>query len=169
MQISFIFLVPAHLGRHDKGSLNGCVCCWLLDQCVFTRFALSQASTQIYRLLLRRSKLRADISIWIGFVTLLFRNGKTDDARKVYDQSLLSLDRKRRKLLSSSYSMVCCPLLMFIYTPSVLWRCWLGVRKGIRPVKNWVVGCWRDYLSAARCRLTYGPADATATHCLLLQ
>ena len=24
--------------------------------------------------------------------------------------------------------------------PSVLWRCWLGDRKGIRPVKNWVVG-----------------------------
>ena len=27
--------------------------------------------------------------------------------------------------------------------PSVLWRCWLGGRKGIRPVKNWAVGCWR--------------------------
>ena len=53
--------------------------------------------------------------------------------------------------------------------PSVLWRCWLGGRKGIRPVKNWVVGCWCGYLSGARCRLAYGPADATATHCLLLQ
>ena len=30
--------------------------------------------------------------------------------------------------------------------PSVLWRCWLGGRKGIWPVKNWVVGCWRGYL-----------------------
>ena len=29
--------------------------------------------------------------------------------------------------------------------PSVLWRCWLGGRKGIRPVKNWVVGYWRGY------------------------
>ena len=37
--------------------------------------------------------------------------------------------------------------------PSVLWRCWLGGRKGIRPVKNWVVRCWRGYLSGARCRL----------------
>ena len=45
----------------------------------------------------------------------------------------------------------------------------VGSRKGIRPVKNWVVGCWRGYLSGARCRLAYGPADATATHCLLLQ
>ena len=26
------------------------------------------------------------------------------------------------------------------------WRCWLGGRKGIRPVKNWVVGCWRGCL-----------------------
>ena len=27
--------------------------------------------------------------------------------------------------------------------PSVLWRCWLGDRKGIRPVKNWVaVACF---------------------------
>jgi len=29
-------------------------------------------------------------------------------------------------------------------------------------------GCWRGYLSGARCRLAYGPADATATHSLLL-
>ena len=37
--------------------------------------------------------------------------------------------------------------------PSVLWRCWVGGRKGIRPVKNWVVRCWHGYLSGARCRL----------------
>ena len=52
--------------------------------------------------------------------------------------------------------------------PSVLWRCWLGGRKGIRPVKNRLVGCWRGYLSGVRCRLAYGLADATATHCLLI-
>jgi len=28
------------------------------------------------------------------------------------------------------------------------------------------VGCWRGYLSGARCRFAYGPADATATHSL---
>ena len=32
----------------------------------------------------------------------------------------------------------------------MLWRCWLGGRKGIRPVKNWVVGCWRGYLSGIK-------------------
>ena len=36
------------------------------------------------------------------------------------------------------------------YSPSVLWCCWLGDRKGIRPVKNWVVGCWHGYLFGAR-------------------
>ena len=35
--------------------------------------------------------------------------------------------------------------------------------------KTRVVGYWHGYLSGARCRLAYGPADATATHCLLLQ
>jgi len=29
---------------------------------------------------------------------------------------------------------------------TLLWHCWLGSRKGIRPVKNWVVGCWRGCL-----------------------
>ena len=40
---------------------------------------------------------------------------------------------------------------------------------GWAAVKNWVVGWLRGYLSRASCRLAYGPADATATHCLLLQ
>ena len=59
--------------------------------------------------------------------------------------------------------------VLFHNLPSVPWRCWLGSRKGIWPVKNRVVGCWCGCLSGARCRLAYGPADATATHCLLLQ
>ena len=37
------------------------------------------------------------------------------------------------------------------YHATVLWRCWLGGRKGIRPVKNRVVGYWHGYLSGARC------------------
>ena len=35
--------------------------------------------------------------------------------------------------------------------------------------KNVSGGVLRDYLSRVRCRLACGPADATATHCLLLQ
>jgi len=55
---------------------------------------------------------------------------------------------------------------IILMNPSVLWRCWLGGRKGIRPVKKRVVGCWRGYLPGARCRLAIDPADATATHSL---
>ena len=45
----------------------------------------------------------------------------------------------------------------------------VGRQEGHPACKNWVVGCWHGYLSGVRCRLAYGPADATATHCLLLQ
>jgi len=44
----------------------------------------------------------------------------------------------------------------------------VGHQEGHPACKNWVVGCWRGYLSGTRCRLAYGPADATATHCLLV-
>jgi len=53
--------------------------------------------------------------------------------------------------------------------PSLLWHCWLGGKKGIRPVKNWVVRSWHGYVSGSRCRFPYGPADANATDYLLLQ
>jgi len=61
------------------------------------------------------------------------------------------------------------PVLVFIY---MLWRCWLGGRKGIRPEKNWgVLGCSCSYVSGSKCRHRHphGPADATAIHYLLLQ
>ena len=72
-------------------------------------------------------------------------------------------------VLSTIAVYVCSEICLQCFMPSVLWHCWLGGRKGIRPVKNWAVGCWHGYLPGARCRLAYGPADATATHCLLLQ
>jgi len=45
----------------------------------------------------------------------------------------------------------------------------LVAQEGHLACKNWVVGCWHGYLSWARCRFAYGPADATATYFLLLQ
>jgi len=53
------------------------------------------------------------------------------------------------------------------FNDNVLYKsCWLGGRKGIQPVKKLSCGVLHGYLSGARCRLAYGPADATATHCL---
>jgi len=45
---------------------------------------------------------------------------------------------------------------------AVLWHCW---RQEGHPAckKNWVARYWHGYLSGARCRLAYGPADATVS------
>jgi len=40
----------------------------------------------------------------------------------------------------------------------------VGRQEGHLTCKNWVVGCWCGFLSGARYRLAYGPADACATH-----
>jgi len=58
----------------------------------------------------------------------------------------------------------CVTSLFCLHSSSVLWHCWLGVRKSIRSVKNWVMRCWRGCLSGARWKwFVYGQADATAT------
>ena len=83
-------------------------------------------------------------------------------------KSFVDFQRLRSEVETSSLTEFVSWLCRAV-VPSVLWRCWLGCRKGIRPVKNRVVGYWHGYLSGVRCRLAYGPADATATHCFLLQ
>jgi len=45
----------------------------------------------------------------------------------------------------------------------------VGWQEGHPACKNRAVGYWHGYLPGASCRLAYGPADATAIHCLLLQ
>ena len=45
----------------------------------------------------------------------------------------------------------------------------VGRREGHPACKKLSGGCWCGYLSGAKCRLAYGSADATATHCPLLQ
>jgi len=45
----------------------------------------------------------------------------------------------------------------------------VGQQEGLPACKNCVVVCWRGYVSGVTFRLAYGPADATSTHCLLLQ
>jgi len=45
----------------------------------------------------------------------------------------------------------------------------VGWQEGHPARKKLSGGGWRGYLSGARYRLAYGPADATSTQCLLLQ
>ena len=49
--------------------------------------------------------------------------------------------------------------------PSVLWRCWLGGRKSIRPLKNSIGGVLALLSVWSKVQTWHGPADATATHC----
>jgi len=69
----------------------------------------------------------------------------------------------------------------FLVLSSLFQLCWfsavafsaltllVGRQEGHPACKKTVVGCWHGYLSGVRCRLAYGPDDATATHCLVLQ
>jgi len=46
----------------------------------------------------------------------------------------------------------------------------VGCQEGHSTCTNWVMRCWCGCLSGAECKwFAYGPADATATHHLLLQ
>ena len=56
-----------------------------------------------------------------------------------------------------------CNLSLFVVAFSAL-TLLVERQEGHPACKNRVVGCWRGYLSGARCRFAYGPADATATH-----
>jgi len=54
--------------------------------------------------------------------------------------------------------------------PSVLLHCWLGGRKSIQPVKNWVVRYRRGYLCGVTCKwFAYGQLTTLPPHHLLLQ
>ena len=70
---------------------------------------------------------------------------------------------------------VCVYVRVFLITVFRLFRAFsalallVGRQEGHPACKKLSGGCWRGHLSGARCRLAYGPADATATRCLLLQ
>jgi len=89
----------------------------------------------------------------------------------------LSRTKSREPLngCSSNYSsffiafIVLTPFVGHHMLPSVLWHCRLVSRKGIRRLKNWLVGCWRGCMCGSRCRFAYDPPDATVTHYILLQ
>ena len=126
----------------DKGLLNGCVCMFVYcNWVIFETARVIELKKQGWHETLSKTLDLLPLSVWSSI-------------------HCVSCNVLHPYILQS---FVC------LLLPSVLWHCWLGGRKGIRPVKNWALGCWNGYLSGARCRLAYGPADATATHCLVLQ
>ena len=58
--------------------------------------------------------------------------------------------RKMTVPLYAEILKIFCYINAVLWWPSVLWHCWLGVRKSIRPVKNWVMG--HGYLSGVWCK-----------------
>ena len=165
IQIGFTFLVPAHPGSPGKGPLSGClyVCMWVVDA------HLAYVSMCCSKLMMCIEPNGPDYEVMM--------KAKVERPQQLPATALLS-DRHFLEFggLSLGQSAYVTNIFMFfafdlllIFMPAVLWRCWLGDRKGIWAVKNWVVECWRGYLSGAQCRLAYGPVDATATDCLLFQ
>ena len=65
-------------------------------------------------------------------------------------------------LHQQSKAVVYLSYVMFSFS-SVLWHCWLGDRKGIRPVKSWVLVCWWWWFDWSFARLI---APVVTTHCL---
>ena len=148
----------------DKGPLNGCVCVcvwrWLADctQAMLCYWLTSNVFSLVQCQFLRIPAVREFCKI----------PARVDHKQPTH---VRQTDVPDPGFIKGFRQCTCIIVVCFLekLLLSVHWRCWLGGRKGVRRVKNWSVGCWRGYLSGARCWLAYGPADATATHCLLLQ
>ena len=56
------------------------------------------------------------------------------------ERNLVIRDKVGITQVSLWWAYPICGMLTFL--PSVLWRCWLGDSKGIRPAKSWLLVCW---------------------------
>ena len=85
-------------------------------------------------------------------------NGQLGRLRSAVITTSVLSQTSSRKNSALWYVLDFCWYVNICDMPSVHWRCWLGGRKGIQPVKIWVMGCWHGYLSGARCRLALWPS-----------
>ena len=168
IQICFIFLVPAHTGSHGQRAVKRvCVCVWWYSRTHVLELwehvqSISRpdiVQTKSVIAVLWYLSVCLHMSAWAVLVFSFFSITIWSLWRNMFKMTYFCIE----------WDVTADVPLMHSLMPSVLWRCWLGGRKGIWPVKNWVVGCWHGYLPGVRCRLASGSADATATHCLLLQ
>ena len=90
-------------------------------------------------------------------ISRLYSLSEKRERRGLFDETLITEDL-RVSDKARSYCSAFSALTLLV------WR-----QEGHPACKNWVVGCWHGYLSGARYRLAYGPADSTATYCLFLQ
>jgi len=103
-----------------------------------------------------------DLEVWGSIVASPLWYG-AERRPKMTRSSAIAADRTMRRV---SWNLANCHATLYSFSAFTLL---VGRQEGHPACKNWAVGCWRGYLSGARCRLAYCPADATATHCLLLQ
>ena len=108
-------------------------------------------------------------SLCIAVIPSWPSGGYENATRKIWSRSAKTeiMHKERKKNTQRDFWL--CSLLLCLLCIQRFDAVGLFGWKGIRPVKPKWWGCWHGYLSGARCRLAYGPADATATHCLLLQ
>jgi len=100
------------------------------------------------------------VSWWAG-LDWVTQNGLMDNSGSNTSLRISGLWELRSSLLTISDALLHCAFSALTLL--------VGRQEGHPACKKRVVGCWRGCLSGARCSLAYGPADATATHCLLLQ
>ena len=123
----------------NKGSLNGCVC---VCMCVCVRARVWHAKRNIHE----AKKWQTAVAIWS--VNSLFVRGKRAKLFLLTRfKFLTSSPLSTGHIFTYSHTAFTYTYAFFYFytisyhspsvlSPSVLWRCWLGGRKGIRPVKN---------------------------------
>jgi len=100
-----------------------------------------------------------------------------DLALRILQPSIPSQQRETRSTSRAFKKLMLTPIVQAVFSISVsdlncafsALTLLVGRQEGHPACKKMSGGVLAWYLSGARCRLAYGPADATATHCLLLQ
>jgi len=155
IQSGFTFLVPADLGSAGKGPLNGCV-----FVCASTTHPMGHGRQYVYDLSIRlyvRPCLGGGI-LWLAcsglLVNIAFRN-HTFIIHAL--QCTLHLRLKNWPCYIIPHYVMCCCFCLQCFNAVG----WAAARAS--SLSKMSGGCWRGYLSGARCRFAYGIADATAT------
>ena len=79
------------------------------------------------------------VNKWVIDNRLCHRNKQSHAAGSPTRPYLVNLTKRH---IRNQFALI----LLILTMPSVLWLCWLGVRKSIWPVKIWVMRCWHGYL-----------------------